>query len=40
MDLGGGGGMERVRRRRDGEVESGGDAMERTRAGRLGLGEC
>jgi hypothetical protein len=38
--LGSDGGMERVRRRQDGEVESGDDAMERTRAGRLGLGEC
>ena len=39
MDLNSGGGMERVRRRWDGEDESGGVAMETAREARIGLGE-
>ena len=39
VDLNAGGGMERVRRRWDGEDESGGVAMETAREARIGLGE-
>ena len=39
LDLNAGGGMERVRRRWDGEDESGGVAMETAREARIGLGE-
>jgi len=39
LDLNAGGGMERVRRRWDGEEESGGVAMETEREARIGLGD-